>query len=143
MVVAALVACQRDNTPPPNERLDEWLAMERAMEQGDTVKARSIIETVEREATDSLDYYLGVELEARLWFSLSRSDSFSVASAKLSHFIEHTTPSGDARHHLLRALLAAQRGAYWARVMGRPDTAVVFDLQAMPGQYELYRIIRE
>ena len=127
----AVVSCQQHDAPPANERLDESLAMEQALTRGDTIRARDIINDIERRASDSLDYYLGVELEARMWFSLSRRDSFDVASAKLSHFIEQTPPTDDPRLHLLQALLATQQGAYWARVMGRPDTAVVFDQQAI------------
>lgn len=151
MVLSSLIllggqtSCGDCGEPAPDEHLAELERLASAIDEGDTLLASSIIDSVKRQAIDSIDYYLGVELETRLWFALSNRDSFAVSSDKMHHFIErnaHFTEidahsigknahSIDQRLPLLRALEQTQKGAYWARMMGRPDLAVVCDSAAI------------
>ena len=128
--VVLLLSCDQPAGRHAGDHLDDLNLLKSRLAAGDTAGAKDVIARVKREAADSQDYYHGVELEARLWFAMSERDSFNAAAERLDRFIDrqHATTGG---HTLLEALAQLAKGAYWARVMGRPDTAIVFDRRAI------------
>lgn len=107
------------------ERVEQLLAA------GQTDEAMDLVKKGMREATDSLEYYKYVVLEAKCHFVAMDATRFYASYERLHRFLDGHPQGSDMELRALRAEEMMQRGVYEVKMVGRMDSALFYYQQAL------------
>ncbi|MBR1933540.1 MAG: tetratricopeptide repeat protein [Prevotella sp.] len=126
--LVVLKGCSSESVTPPSLPLFD--KGEAALSGGDAATALACVEQGKREARDSDEYYRYDVLLAKYYFSAMKADSFMQCNRRLGQYLSgHQGES--AMQRLLQVEYEMQLGAYEAKMVGRMDSALNHDLEAL------------
>ena len=126
--VFGIVAC---TAPTPHKMNSEIKRIEDSLKNGNNEAAKQIIAKHMSEAKDSDMYYRWLSVQNRVWYTEMNADSMTAVSNRIHNYlIRHQYQLNDTRR-LIWAEWYKTSGVFQSAIMGRPDSAVVYNEKAI------------
>ena len=128
VLVVGIVAC---TAPTPHKLNSEIKRIEDSLKNGNNEAAKQIIAKRMSEAKDSDMYYRWLSVQNRVWYTEMNADSMTAVSNRIHNYlIRHQNQLNDTRR-LIWAEWYKTSGVFQSAIMGRPDSAVVYNEKAI------------
>ena len=126
--VFGIVAC---TAPTPHKLNSEIKRIEDSLKNGNNEAAKKIVAQHMSEAKDSDMYYRWLSVQNRVWYTEMNADSMTAVSNRIHNYlIRHQNQLNDTRR-LIWAEWYKTSGVFQSAIMGRPDSAVVYNEKAI------------
>ena len=126
--VFGIVAC---TAPTPHKMNSEIKRIEDSLKNGNNEAAKQIIAKRMSESKDSDMYYRWLSVQNRVWYTEMNADSMTAVSNRIHNYlIRHQYQLNDTRR-LIWAEWYKTSGVFQSAIMGRPDSAVVYNEKAI------------
>ena len=128
VLVVGIVAC---TAPTPHKLNSEIKRIEDSLKNGNNEAAKQIIAKRMSESKDSDMYYRWLSVQNRVWYAEMNADSMTAVSNRIHNYlIRHQYQLNDTRR-LIWAEWYKTSGVFQSAIMGRPDSAVVYNEKAI------------
>ncbi len=127
-LVLGIVAC---SAPTPQKLNSEIKRIEDSLKNGNSEAAKRIIAQHMSETKDSDTYYRWLTVQNRVWYAEMNGDSMTTVSNRIHNYLmQHQDKLNDTRR-LIWGEWYKTSGVYQSAILGRPDSAVIYNEKAI------------
>lgn len=127
-LVLGIVAC---SAPTPQKLNSEIKRIEDSLKNGNSEAAKRIIAQHMSETKDSDTYYRWLTVQNRVWYAEMNADSMTTVSNRIHNYLmQHKDKLNDTRR-LIWGEWYKTSGVYQSAILGRPDSAVIYNEKAI------------
>ena len=128
VLAIGIAACK---APTPQRINSEIKQIEDSIKAGNSDEAKQIIAQHMREAKDSDTYYRWLSIQNRAWFAEMNADSMIKVNNRIHRYLlQHQDKHNDIRQ-LLWAEWYKTSAVYQSTMLGRPDSAIIYNEEAI------------
>ena len=126
--VFGIVAC---TAPTPNKLNSEIKRIEDSLKNSNHEAAKRIIVQHMSEAKDSDTYYRWLSVQNRVWYTEMNVDSMTAVSNSIHQYLLKHQDKQNEMRQLIWAEWYKTRSVYYSAILGRPDSALIYNKKAI------------
>lgn len=131
LIIVLAIGIEACKAPTPQRMNSEIKRIEDSIKAGNADAAKQLIVQHMNEAKDSDTYYRWLSVQNRAWYSEMNADSMATANNRIHQYLlQHQDKHNDMRR-LLWAEWYKTSAVYQSTMLGRPDSAIIYNEEAI------------